>query len=1048
MIEATEVKKRSRKRVKFNPFPGLRPFSVEESHLFFGREGQSDEVLKKLAANRFTAVIGASGSGKSSLMYCGVIPTVYGGFISQASDSWRMVVTRPGNSPIDNLAQAIVESDPEYKEESDDQLKIHRTMNSAILRSSSLGLIEALKQVNKDKKQNILILIDQFEELFRFKKSSENADSANESAEFVKLFLEAATQSEVPIYVVLTMRSDFIGDCAQFPSLTEKINDSHYLIPQMTRDDMQNAIEGPVAVGGGMISPHLVQQLLNEVGDNPDQLPILQHALMRTWNAWETGVEEEDLITLDHYESIGRMEKALSNHANEAYDELSESGKRICENLFKTLTEKGGDNRGIRRPTELSTVTQICHAPLEEVLDVVDKFRMAGRSFLAPSANIKLDKESIVDISHESLMRIWDRLIVWVDEEATAVNTYLRIADAAAMYQVGKASLWRPPDLQLALNWKEKKEPTLKWAERYDPAFERAMVFLDTSKETYEAEERNKILQQKRALKRSRIIAIVLGSAAVVALFLTLWAFQLKAEADKQTIAATEAKEAALESEKIAKEKEAEALEQKALAEAAKKEAVAAAEEAKKQQKLAEEAKAEADRQTIAANKAKENALISEKIAQEKEKEAEAAAEEAKKQQELAEAAQIRADKLRMLSISKAMAIKSAQLRRDTTRKALLAYQSYLFNKEYDGEKHNADVYDGLYYTLKFLKEPEYNSLEGHSDAVRSMVFDHAGNMYSAGSDGKVLKWDVGVSTTPIDVVIPDGSVKRTIVASPDNKQLAIGTEGNKIMLVDAASKKTTELVGHTKPIWALAYDKDGNLYSTAGDSTLRVWKDGKSTTLVQGGLIHSIAFNGDQIAGGQLDNQLNVWDKNTGKLIATIKEESPIYSVAYSPDGKYLVCGDMGGNIKIYDANTFKLDNSLQGHTARVHEIEFSRDGKQMATASFDKSVLLWKMDDLNVTPISMRDHDSWVWTMAFSPDGTKLIAGCVDKLIRVWPTSMDGMAEQICGKIKRNMTQKEWDKYVAPDIDYEKTCGALDEGEGVKERKLEKASESPTNE
>ncbi len=152
--------------------------------------------------------------------------------------------------------------------------------------------------------------------------------------------MEAAQYPDAPIYVAITMRSDFIGDCAQFPALTRKINDSHYLIPQLTRDQKRKAIEGPLAVGNAKVSSRLVQQLLNDLGDNPDQLPILQHALMRTWSYWSAYRDyEEEPVDLKHYEAIGTMSEALSQHANEAYDELDEDQKRICEVLFKSITE-------------------------------------------------------------------------------------------------------------------------------------------------------------------------------------------------------------------------------------------------------------------------------------------------------------------------------------------------------------------------------------------------------------------------------------------------------------------------------------------------------------------------------------------------------------------------------------------------------------------------------------------------------------------------------------------------------------------------------------
>ena len=132
------------------------------------------------------------------------------------------------------------------------------------------------------KGQNLLILIDQFEELFRFKNNSPTIEKFNQADAFVKLIIEAIHQHDVPIYVVLTVRSDFLGDCAQFRGLPEAINDGQYLTPRLSREQQKSTITGPVAVGGGKIAPRLVQQLLYDVGDNPDQLPILQHALMRT----------------------------------------------------------------------------------------------------------------------------------------------------------------------------------------------------------------------------------------------------------------------------------------------------------------------------------------------------------------------------------------------------------------------------------------------------------------------------------------------------------------------------------------------------------------------------------------------------------------------------------------------------------------------------------------------------------------------------------------------------------------------------------------------
>ena len=166
------------------------------------------------------------------------------------------------------LPNQSLTKDASYIVSDTEEKKIKRTIITTLLRSSSLGLVEAILQSRRSEDKNYLILVDQFEELFRFKDSSDTG-SVNETLAFVNLLIEAMNYMDVPIYVAITMRSDFIGDCAQFPDLTKKINDSHYLIPQMTREQKRRAIDGPIAVGGADITQRLTQQLLNDLGDSP-----------------------------------------------------------------------------------------------------------------------------------------------------------------------------------------------------------------------------------------------------------------------------------------------------------------------------------------------------------------------------------------------------------------------------------------------------------------------------------------------------------------------------------------------------------------------------------------------------------------------------------------------------------------------------------------------------------------------------------------------------------------------------------------------------------
>jgi WD40 repeat protein len=487
--------------VSANPFPGLRPFEEDEAHLFFGREGQSDELLARLRRNRFLAVVGTSGSGKSSLIRAGLLPSLHGGFMASGAASWQVACFRPGSDPIGNLAHALAEVFT-----SADETGIETT-----LRRSGLGLFEAVREARLPAGQSLLVVVDQFEELFRFKQSVD-AGRSGDAAAFVKLLLEATAQGEAPLYVALTMRSDYLGDCAQFRDLPERLNDAQYLIPRMTRDQRREAITGPVLVGGGRIAPRLLNRLLNDVGDNPDQLPILQHALMRTWDLWTRGDRGKEIggeIDFEQYEAVGGMAAALSRHADEAYEELDSRGREIAEALFKSLTEKGLDNREIRRPARLTELAAVAQASTEEVRAVVETFRREGRSFLTPRFDVALQDDTIIDISHESLIRGWQRLKIWVAEEAQSAQIYRRVADAAARHAEGNAALWRDPDLAQALRWREEQRPSQAWAERYAPGCERALAFLEASRKEHLAG-----LQRRERERESRIRRLVMPLAA------------------------------------------------------------------------------------------------------------------------------------------------------------------------------------------------------------------------------------------------------------------------------------------------------------------------------------------------------------------------------------------------------------------------------------------------------------------------------------------------------------------------------------------------------
>ena len=519
----------------FNPFPGLRPFEADEDHLFFGREIEIDELLRRLRLGRFLSIIGTSGSGKSSLVRSGLIPSLYGGFMVNTSPGWRVAIMRPGEDPVRNLATAL--NAPDVLGTRGELETTNRILLEATLKRGTRGLVEAVRQARVLSDDNLLIVVDQFEELFRFRRNSQVENSRNEAVGFVKLLLEAAYQEELPIYIVITMRSDFIGDCMDFAGLPEAVNSGLYLVPRMTRDELRSAITGPVAVGGGNISQRLVLRLLNDFGDEYDQLPILQHALMRTWDYWAKRSPSTDAIDIEDYEAIGTFRQALSIHAEEAYEEVgSDDAKKVAERVFKALTDTFSDQRGIRRPTSILDLAAITEAPETDVIRTVEIFRRPGRSFLMPPANVPLEAQSIIDLSHESLMRCWTRLVGWAEQEKVSADIYSRLSDAAMWCEEGRAGLWRNPELEVGQKWKFENHPTAAWAQRYNSCFAKVMDFLDRSEAEREQISAEKKRERQKKLRQTQWAAGILGSLLLIAIFLAYFAWRQtrRAEANLQ----------------------------------------------------------------------------------------------------------------------------------------------------------------------------------------------------------------------------------------------------------------------------------------------------------------------------------------------------------------------------------------------------------------------------------------------------------------------------------------------------------------------------------
>ena len=513
-----------------SPYPGLRAFRPDELDIFFGREEQTDSLLERVQRSHFLAVVGPSGCGKSSLVRAGMIAALESGFMADAGSRWRIVEMRPGDRPIRRLAEALSASQalsPEHVAGAEEA-----AFFEAALRRGPLGLTEMLQEAQPSVQANLLLLVDQFEEIFRFREKGD----PDEADAFVGLLLATAQQREARMYVVTTMRSDFLGDCTLFKGLPEAINASQYLTPRLTRDQCRAAIVGPAKVFGGDLEPALVNRLLNDFGPDPDQLPLLQHALMRMWtrvsgrlNGFCNGASETLLairskkvtLTVSAYEDLGGLSRALSDHADEVLNELTDPQRKVAEVMFRRLTERGIGKRDTRAPARLSDVAAVAGVSSAEVAAVVEAFRRPDRCFVTPPVGITLGPDTLLDIGHESLIRQWHQLSDWVEKEGRSALMYQRLKQTAQLWKNGDAGLWRNPDLERHLQWERTQRPTVAWGIRYGSAeeFGLAIDFLRASEQTWLEEcrlqEESKLQTERQRSRMHRARLIILGTASI-----------------------------------------------------------------------------------------------------------------------------------------------------------------------------------------------------------------------------------------------------------------------------------------------------------------------------------------------------------------------------------------------------------------------------------------------------------------------------------------------------------------------------------------------------
>ena len=494
-----------------DPYPGLRPFEKHEWAVFFGRERMTDAVIERLVRRQFIFVHGDSGCGKSSLIKAGVFARLEQEN-ARGGVSWRTCEMQPRVAPLDALATALASL--AGTRDRSHVLDIRRALNFGADAPAHVARL-----VRRGDLDHVCLLLDQFEELFAFVRRG----GRDEASLFVQ-FLVSLVKSPPPgLYAVATMRSEFLGACAQFPGLAEAVNDVQYLLPRMAPLDLLRAIREPAPAYRGTVCKALAQRLIADAGGTQDQLPLIQHGLLvlykRKVRPVIGGETPKWRLELEDYTSDpARLADMLSGHADQVARKADPDG-RIVETVFRALTEINADGQAIRRPQSFGALLAITGVAAPVLQDVLRAFRAEGASFLRPYATVAegdgasvardlLDTD-VVDISHEALIRSWRRIADptngWLAREFQDGLIWKSLLVQAASFEENESNVLSRATVLERQRWLAAH--TAAWAERYGGGWDRVADLVAGSVSDAERQQR----KERRAARKQALLATALA---------------------------------------------------------------------------------------------------------------------------------------------------------------------------------------------------------------------------------------------------------------------------------------------------------------------------------------------------------------------------------------------------------------------------------------------------------------------------------------------------------------------------------------------------------
>jgi WD40 repeat protein len=913
------------------PYRGLRPFDVDDASFFSGREALVEWLVNELRpategqpVNRFLAILGSSGSGKSSVARAGLIAALKRDAIP-GSSRWPVAICRPGPDPIESLAVALSKTVDTGQGASAlaDLIREFQKSEKILHLTARRSLPENVPDAR------LLVLVDQFEEVFTLCGKNELRDS------LVANLLYASKVAQGQTLVILTMRADFYGKCAANAELAAALSDHHFLVGPMNDDEMRRAIERPAQLVGCEFDTGLVDLLVQDVRNQPGALPLLQHALLELWKK-----REGRRLTVKAYQEIGKLEGALQRRADATLKTFSAEEQELCRRTFLRLTQPGEGTEDTKRRASIQELVclTVQGAAEEQIIQ-----RLADASLLTTEGDLS-QKDAFVEVAHEALIRNWPQLRKWIDADRAGLRTRVRLTEAARDWKNSggdTAYLYTGGRLLIAEEWAAQHGGELSPGEaeflrlsreaqdqREANELEAAQRLARAEAErAEEAEKREK--EQKESAEKLGHRAFVAAGAAVAALILLVVAVVMWRKSESASIQAEEQARVA-------------------------KRALSASNFVRAEEYFGQ------------GNAATGVTFLAEAV-------------------ELDPESLSAADRLWFALSQRSWPLAVSppgQLQPPISEISTIAFSpdgKRIAVGSPSGEVQAWDVEAG-----KFLGRMP----SGHKKIVICCAFSPDGARFiTASRDATARIWDAK-SGQPITGLLSHEDSIGCVAFSPDSRYVATGSRDRKVRVWDAIEGKAIgEPLEHGNEVNSICFHPSiATRLVTAFGNMARIWdiQSGQILDLKHAAAVTTAQFaaSGDMVLTTCQDGSARFWSAQTGQLLRTSEPQAgPIDNAAISPGSDHVVTIS-GREVRLWNVD---LTESVSlPHDSQVSCIAFSLDGNRLLSGTDDGRVRVWSTSLGQMLGEAIDERDQ-ILGAAFAPNG-RILIGTSTGLLRVW--------------------------------------------------------------